>query len=58
MLQIGRSLVDGCLLATPQITDGCGVGQLLCFRRKQAITANTVIADITHDDLAQYIISV
>ena len=33
-----------------QITDGCGVGQLLCFRRMQAITAGTVIAYITHDD--------
>ena len=33
-----------------QITDGCGVGQLLCFRCIQAITADTVIACITHDD--------
>jgi len=33
-----------------QIADGCGVGQLLCFRRMQAITANTVIAYITHND--------
>ena len=33
-----------------QIADGCAIGQLLCFRRMQAITANTVIAYITHDD--------
>jgi len=42
-----------------QTTDGCGVGQLLCFRCTQAITADTVIAYITHDDRpSQYIISV
>ena len=35
---------------TTQITDGCGVRQLLCYRCMQAITADTVIAYITHDD--------
>ena len=38
-----------------EITDGCGVGhrdmwQLLCLRRTQAISADTVIAYITLDD--------
>jgi len=33
-----------------QITDGCGVGQLLCFRCMQTITADTVIAYVTHND--------
>jgi len=33
-----------------QITDGCGVGQLLCFRCMQTITADTLIAYFTHDD--------
>jgi len=33
-----------------QITDGCGVGQLFCFRCMQAKTADTVIAYITHDN--------
>ena len=34
-----------------QITDGCGVSQLLCFSCTQAITAaDTVIAHVTHDD--------
>ena len=33
-----------------QITDGCGVSQLLCFSCTQAITAgDTVIAHVTHD---------
>jgi len=50
--QVGPSLVDGCPPPhnSIQITDGCGVGQLLCFRCMQAITADTVIAYITHDD--------
>ena len=47
---VGLSLADGCPLATSEITDGCGVGQLLCFRGIQAITTDTVIAYITHDD--------
>jgi len=34
-----------------EITNGCDVGQLLCFRRTQAILADTVIACITHDVL-------
>ena len=33
-----------------QITDGCGIGQLLCFRCMQTITADTVIAYVTHND--------
>jgi len=36
-----------------QITDSCGVGhkwQLLCFSSIQAMTADTAIAYITHDD--------
>jgi len=33
-----------------QITDGCGVRQLLCYRCMRAITADIVIAYITHDD--------
>ena len=56
LAEVGPSLVDGCLLATPYtfITDGCAVGhldiwQLLC-RCMQEITAETVIAYITHDD--------
>ena len=32
------------------VADGRGVVQLLCFGRIQAITADTVIAYITHDD--------
>jgi len=48
---VGPSLADGCPLAiTTEITDGCGVGQLLCFRGIQAITTDTVIAYITYDD--------
>jgi len=33
-----------------QITDWCGVRQLLCYRCMRAITADIVIAYITHDD--------
>jgi len=33
-----------------QTTHACGVDQLLCFRCMQAITADTVIVYITHDD--------
>ena len=33
-----------------QITDGCAIGQLLCFRCMQAVTADTVIAYITHEE--------
>jgi len=41
-----------------QITDGCGIGyrdmcQLLYFRCLQVITADTVIAYITHDVICQ-----
>jgi len=38
--------------------DGCGVGQLLCFRYMQAITADTVIAYVTHDDRHNIIVVV
>ena len=55
-------VLQGCVASRPvigwrlphsnstQITDGCGAGhirQLLCFRCVHAITADTVIADIT-----------
>ena len=33
-----------------RITDGCGIGQLLCFRGMHVITADTVITYITHND--------
>jgi len=49
VLQVGPLLADGGPLATPH-SDQCGVGQLLCFTCMQAITADTVIAYITHDD--------
>jgi len=52
-LQVGPSLVDGYRLPpsnSTQVTYGCGVGQLLCFRCTQAIIADTVIAYITHDN--------
>jgi len=53
VLQVVLSLVYGCPSNSTQITDGCDVehtGQLLCFGCMQAITADTVIAYITHDD--------
>jgi len=50
-----RHWLTGAHSNSAQMTDGCGVGnrdtwQLLCFRCMQAITADTVIAHITHDD--------
>jgi len=44
--QVGPSLVDRCpppSSNSTQITDGCGVDQLLCFRCTRAVTADTVI---------------
>ena len=44
--QVGPSLVDRCpppSSNSTQITDGCGVDQLLCFRCTRAVTAVTVI---------------
>jgi len=54
VLQVDPSLVDGCPTATHTDNRGCGIGyrdmwQLLCFRCLQVITADTVVAYITHD---------